>query len=63
MPLEYQTKVWDLIDEWSRNASEDAKAALRERIRRFAFTRIGRRRNLKKQRAIAPAKLMTVSSP
>lgn len=42
MPEEYETKVWDLIDEWSRRANEAAKAALRERIRRFAFTRRGR---------------------
>lgn len=46
MPEEDQSKVWDLIDEWSREAGEAAKAALRERIRRFAFTRRGRRRNL-----------------
>lgn len=42
MPEEDETKVWDLIDEWSRKASEAAKATLRERIRRFAFTRPGR---------------------
>ncbi len=41
-----QTKVWDLIDEWSHHADEAARAELRERIRRFAFTRHGRRRNL-----------------
>ena len=46
MPEEDQTKVWDLIDEWSQNAGEAAKAALRERIRRFAFTRRGRHRKL-----------------
>ena len=46
IPEEDQSKIWDLIDEWSRNAGETAKAALRERIRRFAFTRRGRRRNL-----------------
>ena len=39
MPEEDQIKVWGLIDEWSRNAGESAKAALRKRIRRFAFTR------------------------
>ncbi len=38
---EYQTKVWDLIDEWSRNAGDAAKGALRERIRQFAFIRRG----------------------
>lgn len=42
MPEEDETKAWDLIDEWSPKASEAAKAALRERIRRFAFTRRGR---------------------
>jgi addiction module HigA family antidote len=46
MPDEDQTKVWDLIDEWSRKAAETAKAALRERIRRFALTRRGRKREL-----------------
>ncbi len=33
-----QTKVWDLIQEWSQNATESAKAMLRERIRCFAFS-------------------------
>jgi hypothetical protein len=46
MPEEDRDKVWDLIDKWSRNAGELAKAALRERIRRFAFTRRGRHRDL-----------------
>lgn len=46
MSEEDQSKVWDLIDEWSRNAGEAAKAALRERIRRYAFTRRGRQRKL-----------------
>lgn len=46
MPEEDQMKVWDLIDEWSQTANEDAKAALRERIRRFAFTRRSRHRKL-----------------
>lgn len=41
-----QTRIWDLIDEWSQNAGEGAKAMLRERIRLYAFTRLGRRRNL-----------------
>jgi addiction module HigA family antidote len=39
MPEEVQNKVWDLIDEWSQAADESAKSMLRERIRRFAFTR------------------------
>jgi addiction module HigA family antidote len=46
IPAEDQSKVWDLIDEWSQKAGEVAKATLRERIRRFAFTRYGRQRKL-----------------
>ncbi|MBB6465849.1 hypothetical protein HNQ96_001707 [Aminobacter lissarensis] len=46
MLAEDQTKVWDLIDEWSRKAADAAKATLRERIRQFAFTRRARRRKL-----------------
>lgn len=41
-----QTKIWNLIDVWSQKAGEAAKAALRERIRRFAFTRRSRRRKI-----------------
>lgn len=41
-------KVWDLIDSWSSTTNDDgARAELRERIRRFALTRRGRRRGLK----------------
>jgi len=46
IPEEDQAKVWDLIDEWSWKAEEAPKASLRERIRRFAFTRSSRHRNL-----------------
>lgn len=46
IPEEDQTKVWNLIDNWARDASETAKATLRERIRRFAFTRRGRHLDL-----------------
>ncbi len=46
MPQEDQPKVWDLIDEWSRKAGDAAKAALRERIRRFALTGLSRHRKL-----------------
>lgn len=42
MSKEDQTKVWDLIGAWSRDASEVAKAALRERIRQLAFGWHGR---------------------
>lgn len=45
MPEEDQTKVWNQIDEWSREAGEAAGAALRERIRLFAFTQRSRHRN------------------
>jgi addiction module HigA family antidote len=46
MPEKDQSKVWELIDGWSRTAGEAANAALRERIRRFAFTRRGPNRKL-----------------
>lgn len=50
MPIENEEKavVWDLIDAWAQEpqTTERAKAALRERIRRFALTRTGRRRDL-----------------
>jgi addiction module HigA family antidote len=43
-----QASVWDLVDAWSAGGAKDeAKAELRERIRRFAFTRRGRLRGLK----------------
>jgi addiction module HigA family antidote len=47
MPDEDRAKVWDLVDDWSRDAADAQKAALREHIRRFAFTRHGRRRKLR----------------
>jgi addiction module HigA family antidote len=46
IPEEDQTKIWDLIDEWSKIACELSKASLRERIRQFAFTRRSRHRKL-----------------
>ena len=42
---EDQEKVWDQIDAWiSTGPSDESKAVLRERIRRFLFTRRGRSR-------------------
>ena len=39
-----QSTVWDLIDAWARSQTgEEVKAALRERIRRFALTKKGGR--------------------
>lgn len=39
-----QISVWNLIDAWADSETdENAKASLRERIRRFAFTRLSRR--------------------
>lgn len=46
LPEEDQIKVWDLIDEWSKNYDDAAKAELRERIRQFTFTRRSRNRKL-----------------
>ena len=48
LPDEYQIKILDLIDAWAdAETDEQAKALLRERIRRFAFTRRGRRRGVR----------------
>src|SRR5439155_5652537 len=47
LPLDDQKKVWDLIDAWAAaEQDETAKAAVREQIRRFAFTRRGKSRQL-----------------
>ena len=44
LPVEDQIRIWDLIDAWAdAEAGDKAKAHLRERIRRCAFTRHGRR--------------------
>jgi addiction module HigA family antidote len=44
---EDQNKVWDQIQTWiAAGPSDESKAALREGIRRFAFTRRGRNRKL-----------------
>ena len=49
LPEKYQIETWDQIDAWAMGAetSDEAKAHLRERIRRFAFTRHGRRRGVR----------------
>lgn len=45
MSAEDQSAVWDRIDAWAvAEPDDEIKAQLRERIRRFAFTRRGRRR-------------------
>jgi len=46
IPEEDQNKVWDLVEEWAKSANDAAKAILRERIRQYAFTRRGRKRDL-----------------
>ena len=44
LPTQDQIQIWDLIDAWADAEADDkAKAWLRERIRRCAFTRRGRR--------------------
>lgn len=66
MPDKDQSKVWNLIEEWSEKADETAKASLRERIRRFAFTRRGRRLKLEqitRDRAREAYELLRPSDP
>jgi addiction module HigA family antidote len=46
MAEEDHAKLWKLIDDWAANreTTDKARATLRERIRTFALTRLGRRR-------------------
>ncbi len=47
LPESDQDKVWDLIDAWAeREPDEVARASVRERIRRFAFTRRSKSRRI-----------------
>ena len=47
MPEADQSLVWDVIDAWADSEGDErVKTGFRERIRRFAFTRLGRRRDL-----------------
>lgn len=48
MPNEDRATVWDLIDAWIQKpeTTDKAKANLRERIRRFALSRLARRRGV-----------------
>ena len=46
LPDKHELKLWELIDEWSRDSGEDARAKLRERIRQSVFTLHGSGRNL-----------------
>ena len=45
LPEKHELKLWELIDDWSRGSSEDAKAELCERIRQSVFTLHGSVRN------------------
>ena len=48
LPDADQLRIWDLIDAWGDAEADDkAKARLRERIRRCAFTRRGRRHGVR----------------
>ena len=38
LPEKHELKLWELIDDWSRGSSEDAKAELREQIRQSIST-------------------------
>lgn len=67
LPEESQRRVWHLIDAWTNSTDdENAKAELRERIRRFAFTRRSHKRGLKKgtrDRARAAYALLAPADP
>lgn len=46
LPETDQLAIWTLIQNWSEAASDAEKACMRERVRCFALTRVGQRRNL-----------------
>jgi hypothetical protein len=61
---EDQLKVWDLVDAWIETEDDDQRRAkLRERIRRFAFTRRGKRRKLKDETRDRAFKAYTLLTP
>ena len=45
-----QNKIWDLIEQWSKNAPEEDKSWVREKIRVIAFTRHATRQKQKGHR-------------
>ena len=48
LPEEDQSQVWDLVDTWAKKERADSRRGiLRERIRRFAFTRRAKRRGIR----------------
>ncbi|WP_127520154.1 HigA family addiction module antitoxin [Mesorhizobium sp. Z1-4] len=56
---EDQAKVWDLVEKWADGtASEDAKATMRERIRRHTLSRRSRKRGITKAHADRAAKVL-----
>jgi addiction module HigA family antidote len=63
LEVEDQIKFWNLVDTWIKAEDDDhARAKLRERIRRFAFTRRGKHRGPNKEtrdRALKAYALLT----
>lgn len=52
LPEDLQTRVWQLVEEWAARQDDDAKkATLRERIRRYAFTRRSKKRGVSAENA------------
>ena len=52
LPEDLQARVWQLIEEWATRQNDDTKkAVLRERIRRYAFTRRSKKRGVSAENA------------
>ncbi|MBS0251174.1 MAG: addiction module antitoxin, partial [Proteobacteria bacterium] len=61
---EHQTAVWDMIDAWASACSdEDKKAQLRDRIRRYAFTRRSRTGGITSENASRARQSSAMLSP
>jgi hypothetical protein len=61
---EDQRKVWDLVDPWARTEKDDKhRAILRERIRRFAFTRRSKHRGINSETKDRARKIYALLTP
>ena len=61
LPDEDQHRVWKLIENWSKSASADEKANLRETVRRFAMTKPARRNRKDDDGSKQSAKMLRVA--
>lgn len=54
VPEEDQKKIWGLIEEWAKDANDEEKCELRERIRTYALTRRARKQSKRRRNIRSP---------